>query len=154
MTNVLELDIMLEKFDVHESAVKAVSSNVEGYEELQRDQMMSGRNSQGKRIGKYRSNWYAKMKAGMNSMLSSMIPYNVDLKLTGAFQKGITAKVSGDEIDVTSKDSKAADLEGKYGSEIFGLDSKSGDTFADWFAGPSFRKLFTDKTGLTFPAKE
>jgi hypothetical protein len=45
----------------------------------------------------------------------------VDLKLTGAYHKGITAKVSKYVVDITNTDSKNRKLQSKYGFSIIGL---------------------------------
>lgn len=47
--------------------------------------------------------------------------YTPDLHDTGAFYRGVYAKISGNAIETTSTDEKADDLTAKYGPLIFGL---------------------------------
>ena len=91
---------------------------------LQREQMMDGRNKLGEEIGTYRSIVYADMKHRMNPRPGNGVP---DLRLTGAFHDGIKLETSpaSKTYVITSTDPKTNALIKKYGSKIFGLDSRS-----------------------------
>jgi hypothetical protein len=84
----------------------------------QKDQMLGGLNSEGKKIGRYRSPAYASMKNRMNAIPGFGVP---DLRLTGDFYKGIYTEVRGDKLIIDSVDEKTQDLADKYGETIFGL---------------------------------
>lgn len=86
--------------------------------EKQREQMLTGVNSEGKKIGKYRSPAYARKKNAMNPLPGLGVP---DLRLTGQFYKGIYTEIRGDKIITDSTDEKTQDLADKYGENIFGL---------------------------------
>ncbi len=89
-------------------------------------QLDAGTDAYGKPLDPpYRSAKYADFKLTLN-------PKGVvDLKLTGDFWDGFF--VVADQYPVTfgSKDSKSAELEAKYGKEIFGLDAKSMDSLKE-----------------------
>jgi hypothetical protein len=89
----------------------------------QQQQMLRGETAmQGQKIGKYKSKSYRKKKFDMNPLAGYG---NVDLKLTGIFQKNIKIYFFSESFFLTSTDSKTAKLVGAYGEEIFGLSPKS-----------------------------
>ena len=89
--------------------------------ELNREQMMRGKNKSGENImPSYRSSAYAAYKQGKNAMPEFGVP---DLKNTGAFHRGIY--FDSGKMTPTSNDPKTASLEEKYGEGIFGLNKDS-----------------------------
>lgn len=89
----------------------------------QQKQMLRGETvEQGKKIGKYKSKSYRKKKFDMNPLAGYG---NVDLKLTGIFQKNIKIYFFSTSFFFTSTDSKTKKLTGDYGEDIFGLNPKS-----------------------------
>lgn len=89
---------------------------------LQKDQLLRGLNSKGEKIGRYRSNKYARVKNEMNPLPGLGIP---DLKVTGSFHTKISTTVTPDTFKSDSSDSKAPNLKEKYGNDIFGLTDES-----------------------------
>ena len=86
--------------------------------EYQRGQMLHGLNSSGSTIGKYRSKDYARRKANMNPVAGYG---NVDLKLTGEFQRNLNVRFFARSFFLFSTDSKMKKLTEKYGDVIWGL---------------------------------
>ena len=84
-------------------------------EQMQREQMLSGKDAGGSEIGKY-SNLSKTLRAEKGLQTSF-----VDLRDTGDFQKAITVQANENEIDYYSKDWKQTELIYKYGERIFGL---------------------------------
>jgi len=110
--------------NLSKEADKAVNNNLSTMRDLNVEQMEQGINSDGKEIGQYRSEPYAKLKKAIGSRAPFGTP---DLKLTGAFHSGTFTKKTGKNLIFGSTDKKSSDLSGKYGSEIFGL-TKSNQT--------------------------
>lgn len=89
----------------------------------QQQQMLRGETAEaGKKIGKYKNKSYRKKKFEMNVLAGYG---NVDLRLTGIFQKSIKLYFFSKSFFFTSSDSKTKKLTGKYGEDIFGLNPKS-----------------------------
>lgn len=85
---------------------------------------MRGLNKKGEKIGRYKSDAYARKKYAQ----SPLAGYGyVDLRLTGAFQNSRVIDVRGNDVVFSAGDSKAPALEEKYGPTIFGLTEDSKD---------------------------
>ena len=110
----------LGKLDVEVLCINALENNEGLLIELQQKQMTYGKNAKNEEIGYYRSPFYEEMKNRMNPLAQR----RVDLKLTGAFHKGITV-LAGKEIIFDSKDNKTLDLVEKYSEDIFGLNTET-----------------------------
>ena len=82
------------------------------------EQLQTGRDQMGDRIGEYRNGDYAEMKFKMNSKAGFN---NVDLKYTGDFYSGMFLEEIGKDFQIRSTVSKSDDLTEKYGEWIFGL---------------------------------
>ncbi len=89
---------------------------------LNREQMMEGKNSFGSGIGNYAFQGYADYKYKLSSLAGQG---NVDLYVSGDFQKGMFALVAKDGehyvYRVGSLDPKTGKLVMEYGLNIFGL---------------------------------
>jgi hypothetical protein len=110
----------MKSFDVERAIELAATSQdfLLSVAKANRMQLKMGLKSDGERIGKYRSKPYAEKKNSMNGLAGMG---NVDLILTGAFEKGIFAQSEGDTLEIGSTDTKTEMLTTKYGEEIFGL---------------------------------
>jgi hypothetical protein len=75
-----------------------------------------GENSKGVKLNKYRSKYYADMKANMRNGKEL-----TDLFLSGNFQRHFFIVIEGDMYGISSTDSKTAKLIEKYGDDIFGF---------------------------------
>lgn len=126
----------LEKLDVENLCIEALSANESLLIELQKKQMLYGKNAKNEEIGYYRSPFYEEMKNRMNPLAQR----RVDLKLTGAFHKGITV-IAGKEIIFDSKDSKTLDLVEKYSEDIFGLNKATIGDNKDEFQTILYEKI-------------
>jgi hypothetical protein len=93
--------------------------------EAQAEQLVSGSNADGGTFRRYKDPRYAKMKNTLNPLPGLGNP---DLKLTGAFHKGIYATVQDGRIVIGSSDNKAQWLEPNYKS-IFGLNPQEMEDF-------------------------
>jgi hypothetical protein len=113
----LDLLERLNRIDPNEVAAQAIESTKPELVNLQEDQMMQGLNAKGEKIGRYRSQAYARRKNQMNPLPGFGVP---DLRLTGSFHRGLGAIVQENSTTLTSDDSKADALAKKYG-DIFGL---------------------------------
>jgi hypothetical protein len=118
MATILQLIERIKKADTDNIIEETMEEAAPLITDRQKDQMLGGINSEGKKIGRYRSPAYAAMKSRMNPIPGFGIP---DLRLTGDFYKGIYTEVRGDKIITDSVDEKTQDLADKYGEEIFGL---------------------------------
>jgi hypothetical protein len=95
--------------------------------------------------GPYRSTSYARMKQGMNGEAGL---FNPDLKLTGAFHRGIAMELQGDAIMVESSDGKAGELESRYGGTIYGLNEKNQQQYNEQEFLPVLLSQIEKQTGL------
>ncbi len=145
MGTIIGLKRKIEAMDVDRIAVSAVSNTTEEMANIQAEQMMHGLDSKGQPIGQYRSPIYAEVKNRMNPLPGFGVP---DLKLTGAFYRGIVAKVSGDVVVTDSTDSKSADLQKKYGADVFGLDTQYKGEYLREALQPEFSRQIESATGL------
>lgn len=124
MTILTDLVKKLQRLKSNQNTIikEAVLRNQDKIEAVQANQMQEGRNAEGLEIGVLRNPAYARRKKSSGGRAPLGI---VDLKNTGAFQKGIVAQPIQGGLTITSRDSKTPDLEEKYGEEIFGFDAKS-----------------------------
>lgn len=118
-------DVTIDKLIANLKSVKmqdVISSSIDAtrYEavEAQRDQMLHGKASDGKLIGKYKNPKYAQKKYAQNSEAGLG---NVDLYLKGDFQKDVFIDTRDKSVVFSSADSKLEDLVDRYGDRIFGL---------------------------------
>lgn len=105
--------------------------------EYQKAQMLHGENVEGKKIGKYKNMDYIRKKANMNPLAGYG---NVDLKLTGEFQRNMNIRFFADSFVLFSNDSKAEDLVSKYGPTIFGLNAGFIKDFAEVYLNEELTK--------------
>ena len=91
-------------------------------EDFQVDQQRKGLRNDGNLIRpEYSNDDYATLK---KTVFRSAAPkYTPDLKLTGAFQRGIYARVSSSGVEFSSSDKKTKKLTDKY-QKIFGLNKE------------------------------
>lgn len=126
MSTINELRSRLTALNVKEVSYESVVETKELITEIQREQMFQGLNAEGKKIGRYRSNKYARAKNEMNPLPGLGIP---DLKLTGAFYRGFETKVTPEIFSTSSTDEKNDELTAKY--DPFGLDKDSKSEYTE-----------------------
>lgn len=123
----------------------SITDNAEAMGELNKKQLYTGKDKTGEFLRPYRSQLYADIKYQMNPVPGYGNP---DLRVTGAFYRGIQVKVSGDSINIKSTDEKGEALEKKYGAEIFGLGKELKKEFLDEKLRPAIKEKILQETGL------
>lgn len=140
----------LQAVNVEQVAKDSINATSEDFSDLNREQLMNGLRSDGKKVMDrpgfpYKNLKYARFKQGKNSKPGLMNP---DLNLTGAFHRGIAMEVRNNDIIVESSDGKAAELESKYGGTIYGLNVKSQDEYNQESFLPQLFQNIEKLTGL------
>ena len=146
MSTTAELSKALMAINVMEIASEVINDNADAYVMLNQAQMLEGKGKD-RNIGRYRNSVYAQYKNSLNPVAGLG---NVDLKLTGAFFRGMTMRLQTDEIEVQSSDSKEAGLIEKYGGQIYGLNIKNQTIFNEEAFLPDFQAEIENRTGLKF----
>lgn len=134
-----------EALDIDKVARKSMENTTEEMANIQAEQMMHGFNSFGNKIGQYKLEPYAEKKNRMNPLPGFGVP---DLKLTGAFYRGINVKISGEMVITDSSNIKSEGLQKRYGPEIYGLDEQYKGEFLREALQPEFGSLMEQETGL------
>ena len=144
MSTAAELSKSLKGVNITDLSRSAIVATMPQYVERNRQQMKEGKGKE-RNIGRYRNPQYAQFKAGLYGEAGLG---NVDLRLTGSFQAKMKGEVSGDDIMVTSEDTKAGDLEEKYGGQIYGLNAGTQPGYNESDFLPEFMAQFEKQTGL------
>ena len=135
----------IQAVDVMEMTRAAIAANASQMVTLQRRQMEEGVRSDGEMIAPlYRSVLYA---MGKKQLYGSKAPYRVpDLKLTGAFHRGIVFEVDDNNYYFYSTDEKAPDLTDKY-EKIMGLTDENKEV-AKVINTRQLSRMYKEATGL------
>jgi hypothetical protein len=112
----------------------------------QKEQLESGFDRNGNRLRKYASNTYARKKQAMNSKPGLGNP---DLKLTGAFHRGIVMTANGNVVLTGSSDPKGPKLEEKYPTAL-GLGGPFKEAYLEDNLAPAIQRGITEVIGLKF----
>lgn len=152
MSTIAELSDALKSLDVMSAARQAGAATTDSYTQANRDQMLSGKRKDGRKVmdapgDVYAWETYALEKNRMNSKPGM---YDPDLNCTGAFHASMKAVINQDSIEMTATDSKAEKLEAKYGEDIYGIGGEFLQGYADNQFTPEFQKIITNETGLKF----
>lgn len=123
--------------DLRQLGADAMYRTRDEFLELNKEQMTAGYDSEGQRIGVYAFDSYERMKRQMFPESGGW----VNLKLTGAFQAGMRLTVNSSTWKVTSDDSKAKKLTGKYGLRVFGLSPQQTQVYREQYFMPELRWL-------------
>ena len=114
---------------VQEKAIlNIMKKNEEALLDVNRSQLYSGIDANGKKLRRYRSRKYAAFKKTLNSKGVT------DLKLTGKLYAQMFINTSKFAVIYDSKDSKAPDLKKKYGN-IFGITKANEEVVAGEILG-------------------
>lgn len=142
-----ELNQTINSFDADKVVEDVYEETKEPLADLNAVQLLQGLSAKGKNLKSYASPLYAEMKNRMNPLPGYGNP---DLRLTGAFYRGIYANIQGGSLSITSSDSKTTDLEKKYGElNMFGLSEKYRIEHVIENIDPAFKKEIERVTGLT-----
>lgn len=115
--------------DVAVTARQAFNDTKETYADINAEQMFSGVTSNDRPItldgrkGYARKTYQIKTEKGQPTD-------RITLRDTGAFQRGLYAKIEGTTITISSTDSKADEIQDRTGKEIFGLNEGNKKEFA------------------------
>lgn len=116
----------LTRAEIDRITLQVIKQNEDVVIELNRKQLLEGKNSKGLKVGSYRNKSYAKYKQQKNPQANG----SVDLKLTGRFHDKFYLRTDSAILRVWSSDSKTDALVRKYGRSIFGLTAKSNKALA------------------------
>lgn len=145
MSTALQLRERIRAMDIDVISQNSLEETKDDIVKKQKEQLLQGLNAKGEKIGRYRSNKYARAKNQMNPLAGLGVP---DLKLTGAFHSGINIQVNTETFKTESTDSKGPELEAKYGKEILGLNEESKDEYVKESLRPEFIKRVRQASGL------
>lgn len=121
-------------------------SSTDEIKRLNKEQLYNfGVDSEGVKLKRYASNYYAKEKNYDNRRPGFGVP---DLYVTGKFYKGFYTSISPNKIEISSKDSKTQKLIDNYTPDIFGLTDDNETYFAIRTLRPEIIKYIERITGL------
>ena len=129
--------------DTLQETIEETKGQIVSYNQTQ---LYSGFTAAGTKVQPdYRTDDYAKIKFQDNPTAGLGTP---DLYLYGDFYNGIGVVVNKKSFVTSSNDSKAARLELKYGSEIYGLDAQNAAAYSIQSVKPIlFAKIRNQTTG-------
>lgn len=144
---VKELSSRLDAFvaDIESHVSEAIMQNESKLVTMNRRQMEEGKTASGDLIAPlYRSIMYAK---GKKELYGSRAPFRIpDLKLTGAFHRGMKLEIDYPGYFIYSTDEKAEELAEKY-DDIFGI-APDYQPQAKEINTRMLAKIFKEKTGV------
>jgi hypothetical protein len=147
MCSVAEMIRRLESVNIQGDSAEAIESTSADFARLNTAQMYQGLDSKGARISPgYRNPSYSRKKNLMNPTPGLGVP---DLKLTGAFYRGLSIKVQDADIIIDSDVDYAKYLEANYTNIFYGLDEDSKRIYRDAFF-EAFKAIIENKTQLSF----
>lgn len=137
----------VKNFNPNKAIDEAFEQTVDELAEKNKEQLFEGKDKTGESISRrYRSQKYARVKSEMNPLPGLGVP---DLKVTGAFYRGIRVDYQGGVLKTTSTDEKGPELEAKY-EGIFGLGGEFKKQFIKDSLRPALNAEITKATGLKF----
>ncbi len=136
MVTIDKLIDRLGKIDLEQVIDNTLVETRKQYIAQQKQQMLSGKRSDGSMIGKYANKAYAARKS--NPVASAG---NVDLKDTGAFQAAIFLDPRKSIFVVDSTDEKSEMLQKKYGESICGLNDESNAVYIPIAQQEAFKQI-------------
>lgn len=145
MATLLALIKRVEQLPIDTVISESVEAVAPQITDRQRDQMLEGKNAEGKTIGRYRDPAYARYKNSLNPVPGLGIP---DLKLTGEFYREIYAEVRGDKVIIDSTNEKTEALAKRFGESIFGLNKATKAELIKKDLKPVFLKNIREKIKL------
>lgn len=124
--SVAEVLRRLESFDIVEETRSIVEAHTVALADMNREQLMDGLDSSGKKMDRYKNDAYARKKYQMNSRPGYGIR---DQKKTGRFHEGVYAKTTSTAYVLSSSDSKTKLITDRDGEVIFGLTGENKTIF-------------------------
>lgn len=112
-----QIQTKYKNISIQNVCIDSIEKTKDDYLQSNRLQMLYGFDKDGNRIGTYRNKYYKQKKQSINPKAQGF----VDLRLTGRYYQSLEVQVSGTDVLVHASDSKAKDLEKKYGTAIYGI---------------------------------
>lgn len=120
----------LNQVDVVDVMFDVLKQDTEAIVKLNKQQLMRGEKHDGSRTAEHTygslSVLYIEEKRQLGKISQSTLPH-VNLFDTGSFYRGFTTRFQRRNFSIYSRDSKSADLQDTYGTDIFGLQRSSLD---------------------------
>lgn len=139
----------LHRFSFKDELQVIVQENAEEIANLQAKQLAEGVKSDGTEINPpyrpYTIEQKRKYGVGLGRVTDHVTYYH-----TGDLYKSLEAKVTGDEYDITSSSLKFDKMKKRSGERVVGLNKSSKTIFAEEITLPNIKRVFKDKTGLSF----
>lgn len=123
----------MEAVNFNEVIQVAVAENVREYESLQRLQMLTGKDSKGNVLGKYKNKKYAEKKFAMNPLAGKG---NMDWRLSGDFFKEFFTRLGQNSVMINSSNNKTERLL-KINKDAFGLSPENTIEFSAGYIKPA-----------------
>ena len=141
----------LQAFDNAKELQDIVDGNLETYVDLQRQQMIDGKDSDGQDVllegdGYQPATIEQKQKYGQGY---GAITDHVTRYDTGALSQSLQAQMQGDEVLIDSPVEYWNDLEARVGPTGTGLDPENRAEFAETVVLPSMAVIMEEKLGIT-----
>lgn len=136
MASSYELKNRILGLNIHAIAEQSVEETKDQIIDRQQEQLRYGLRSDGKKIGKYKNDSYARKKNAMNPLAGFG---NVDLKLEGGYHGNLQVDVAPDVYKIYDTDVKAPDLEKKYDNPL-GLTTDHKKNYANQDVRPVLMK--------------
>ncbi len=127
-----------EAINVSEVVQAAVAGTVQDFEQLQKLQMLTGKDSKGNIIGKYKSEEYAAEKFAMNPLAGRG---NMDFRLKGDFFKEFFTRLGTNSVFISSSNIKTERLL-KINKDVFGLNTENLKEYSIQHIGPTANRIF------------
>lgn len=149
--NVLEFIEALDKIDVHQATVTAVDDTKEDLEELNREQLEKGIQSDGEIIRWQKDEHYPYTLPYVRKKTAIGLQTEVvDLKLSGDFWSEIEASANDDSIVFEDKNPKTEFLEKNYTNKILGINEEKTQKYIEEIFSPAYRRNLAEQSGLNF----
>lgn len=144
--NADDLRNKISALDIDKVAAASIEETADVISDLNAEQLHRGLTAFDGNFPTYRNDEYARMKNKMNPLPGYGNP---DIFLTGAFVRDIETKVVGDDVEITSTNSKTEMLVKKYGDKyLFGLSEKFHQEYVNETLQPVWIKKIKEATGL------
>lgn len=127
----------MESVNMKEVVQVAVTGTVKNYEKLQQFQMLTGKDSEGEILGKYKNKKYAAKKFAKNQLAGFG---NMDFRLTGDFFKEFFTRIGGNSVFIGSTNNKTARLL-KINKNAFGLSPENSKEYSIQYIKPTANKI-------------
>jgi hypothetical protein len=146
MGKLSEIQDRLKSFSVEQQEsdiLKIMRDHEKSIVDLNRSQLLHGKDSNGNSLGEYRNEEYAAMKLAMNPLGEG----RYDFRLTGSFQDKMFLQADQFPATIDSSDSKRDKLIGgdAAGEDAFGIDKENKEVLRQDILKSPIKKYYKDK---------